>query len=143
MLVLLLIRHKKTLEHTMGELFDASNKYARVCDTLEDRIRDIDGNGDLLGEGEEKVYGETAIPYGEYEIEVTYSPKLKKRVVLIKDVPHFEGIRMHFAATAKNIEGCVGVGEYVEDGLLRDIGMTDKLVEMLDAHGNKGKIKIL
>ena len=84
--------------------------------------------GDLLDEGETKVYGETAIPYATYEIAMTISPKFKPRywaakyggiVPLISNVKHFEGCRIHpFIETAAGSEGCVGVGRNTAKGRL-------------------------
>lgn len=127
--------------YTEGVLFNM-NTNEKVCDTLEDQVRDVDGSGEF-DNGEKKIYGESAIPYGTYDIEVTYSPKFKRKMVLVKDVPHFSGIRMHWARTAKNLEGCIGVGTRVKPGVLNNSYMTDKLVDLLLQHGNKGTIEIV
>lgn len=112
-----------------------------LCDTLEDKVRDADGSGDFEGD-EEKVYGATAIPYGEYDIEVTWSPAFSREMVLIKNVPQFTGVRIHWGRTADNTEGCPLVGEKYADGMLRNSDMTNKLVDLVKSHGNKGKLKI-
>lgn len=142
MLSLLLIRIFKEKGYTEGVLFDkTSNKF--LCHSLEDTVRDINGDGDLNDEGEGKVYGKTAIPYGTYDIEVTYSPKFNKDMILVKDVKHFEGIRIHWGRTADNLEGCIGVGAKERGGVLANTGMTDKLVKMLLDNGNRGIIEII
>jgi hypothetical protein len=141
MLKLKLLRLELTEEYTEGVLIN-ENINAIICDTLEDRVRDINADGDLNDEDEGKVYGETAIPYGSYSIKVTWSPKFKRNMVLVEDVPHFSGIRMHWARTAKNLLGCIGVGEKYQDGKLRNSNMTNKLVELLMEHGNEGQITI-
>lgn len=66
------------------------------CYTLEDEIR---ANG-------VKKYGITCIPAGIYECEVTMSPKFKRNMILIKDVPMFSGIRIHGGNTSKDTLGC-------------------------------------
>lgn len=143
MLKLRLIRcGDKTEEYTEGVLIYL-NANEELCDTLEDTVRDFNMDGDLKDEGEEKVYGKTAIPFGVYPIEVTYSPKFKKKMVLIKDVPEFTGIRMHWGRTANNSEGCPLVGEKVQSGELKNTGMTDFLVQLLLKHDNKGSIEIV
>lgn len=137
-----LIRLPRNLEYTEGVLFYVnSNKL--LCDTLEDRIRDLNGDGDLEDEGEDKVYGETAIPYNTYSIMVTWSPKFKREMVLVMNVPEFKGVRMHWLRTAKNSLGCIGVGEKCGEGELKNTYMTDKLVELLKKHGNKGILEIV
>ena len=81
------------------------------CDTLEDTVRDYNKDGDLDDEGEFKVYGETAIPYGKYEVVVTYSPKFKRDLPLLLNVWGFTGIRIHRGNTVKDSSGCILVGE--------------------------------
>ena len=67
---------------TIGELY-ADREH--IADTLEDRVRP---------EGE-KVYGKTAISEGTYEVKLTYSPRFKKILPEILNVPNFSGIRIH------------------------------------------------
>ena len=73
-----------------------------IADTLEDRVRP---------EGE-KVYGKTAISEGTYEVKLTYSPRFKKILPEILNVPNFSGIRIHSLNKAEESEGCIGVGEW-------------------------------
>lgn len=84
---------------TIGELL-VNDKH--LCDTLEDRVRP---------EGE-KVYGKTAIPEGTYEVKLTHSPRFKKTLPEILNVPNFSGIRIHSLNKAEESEGCIGVGEW-------------------------------
>ena len=84
---------------TIGELY-IDKKY--IADTLEDRVRP---------EGE-KVYGKTAIPEGTYEVKLSYSPRFKKILPEILNVPNFSGIRIHSLNKAEESEGCIGVGEW-------------------------------
>ena len=84
---------------TIGELY-IDKKY--IADTLEDRVR---------SEGE-KVYGKTAIPEGTYEMVLSYSPRFKKILPEILNVPNFTGIRIHSLNKAEDSEGCIGVGEW-------------------------------
>lgn len=84
---------------TIGELL-VNDKH--FCDTLEDKVRP---------EGE-KVYGKTAISEGTYEVKLTYSPRFKKILPEILNVPNFSGIRIHSLNKAEESEGCIGVGEW-------------------------------
>lgn len=68
------------------------------CFTLEDVVRP------------EKIAGETAIPAGTYEVEITPSKRFKRDLPLVMNVPGFEGIRIHPGNTAEDTEGCILVG---------------------------------
>ena len=93
--------------YTIGKLY-IDGVYQ--CDTVEDKVRNLDK--------EKKVYGETAIPYGTYKVSWTYSPKFKKYMTLLEDVPHFAGIRIHSGNTAKDSLGCIIVGENKQKGMV-------------------------
>lgn len=69
-------------KYTIGHMY-LDGKY--FCDTLEDVVRP-DGT---------KVYGQTAIPAGKYPCQLTYSPRFKKILPHIMNVPNFEGVRIH------------------------------------------------
>ena len=74
-------------------------------------MRDFNKDGDLLDPGEDKVYGETAIPYGKYDVELSMSPKFKRLLPMVLNVRHFTGIRIHRGNTAKDSHGCILPGE--------------------------------
>lgn len=84
-----------TDKSTIGELYVNDEFF---CYTLEDVVR------------EEKIKNETAIPAGEYEITITYSPRFKRYLPLLNDVPNFSGIRIHPGNTHRDTEGCILVG---------------------------------
>lgn len=123
----------KTNTFTIGELY-INEKY--VTDTIEDRVRP---------EGE-KVYGKTAIPEGTYEVKLTHSPRFKKILPEILNVPNFSGIRIHTGNSSKDTEGCIIVGTW--DGEKEDwVGSSkiafDKLMSLLEeATNNKEKVTI-
>ena len=84
----------KASTYTIGELSVDGNY---ICDTLEDRVRPTG----------EKVYGETAIPYGTYTVTLSYSNRFKKTMPEILNVPNFSGIRIHCGNSSKDTEGCL------------------------------------
>lgn len=88
------------------------------CDTLEDKSRDINKDGDLDEQGEEKVAGETAIPFGTYKVIMSFSKRFQKEMPELLDVTGFEGIRIHAGNTAKDTHGCPLVGIAGDGGTL-------------------------
>jgi len=94
--------------YTIGSLFIDGLYF---CDTIEDKVRDFNKDGDLLDPGEDKVYGETAIPYGKYDVELSMSPKFKRLLPMVLNVRHFTGIRIHRGNTARDSHGCILPGE--------------------------------
>lgn len=118
-------------KYTIGKLF-INDEY--ICDTLEDVVR---------SEGI-KVYGETAIPCGVYEIVLTMSPRFKKVLPLLLGVPHFEGVRIHTGNTEKDTEGCILVGYNKIKGKVINSKMAfDKVMKHLElATINNEKITI-
>lgn len=103
-----LIREIFTDKSTIGRMFIDGQYF---CDTLEDTDRDENKNG-VFDNGETKIYGETAIPYGHYEVIVNYSNAFKRDLPLLLNVPHFEGIRIHRGNKPEDTKGCILVGEY-------------------------------
>ena len=140
-MILKLIRKYLKDTYTIGKLYINGTYF---CDTVEDKVRDYNKDGDLNDLGETKVYGETAIPYGTYEVEVTYSPKFKRDLPLIKNVPHFEGIRIHRGNYPKDSLGCVLVGENkVKGGVINSTKYEVELTKILKETKEKITIEIL
>ena len=100
MLKLLLVREIKNEKQTHGRLFkvDKDNKREFICYTLEDKERLV------------KIKGETAIPTGKYTVIVTMSPRFKKELPLIINVPNFNGVRFHGGNNENDSEGCLLLG---------------------------------
>ena len=123
----------KTNTFTIGELY-INEKY--VTDTLEDRVRP---------EGE-KVYGKTAIPEGAYEMVLSYSPRFKKILPEILNVPNFTGIRIHCGNSSADSSGCILVGTWdgeKEDWVSDSKVAFNKLIPLLqEAVDNKEEITI-
>lgn len=114
---LLLRRIAKRDTYTIGRLY-IDGKY--FCDTLEDTDRNLTSEMDEEYIREQKVYGKTAIPSGVYQVQITYSPKFKKNMPLVKDVKGFQGIRIHSGNTDKDTEGCILVGKNTKVGMVTD-----------------------
>ena len=125
---LTLKRLNLTPNYTEGELY-VNGVY--FCKTLEDTNRDLNKNGQF-DNNEKKVYGETCIPYGKYKVILSYSPKFKRELPEILEVPNFQGIRMHRGNKISDTLGCVLCGEKVKNGYLSNSTPYEiKLVELL------------
>ena len=120
-----------------GELFG--------CNTLEDTDRGLSQDMHLEEIKNKKVYGKTAIPIGSYECVYTYSNRFKKMLPLLKDVPGFDGIRIHSGNSAKDTEGCILVGLNLKKGMvLNSREWTNKLVsKMKEAWNRKERVIIV
>lgn len=94
--------------YTIGKLYIDGVYF---CDTLEDKDRGLKQSDDLAYITKHKVYGETAIPTGTYNVSLTYSTKFKKILPLIENVKGFSGIRIHSGNTAQDSLGCILVGK--------------------------------
>lgn len=106
--------------YTIGSLYIDGEYF---CDTLEDTVRD-------LGK-EKKIKGNTAIPFGEYNVIVNVSPRFKRELPRILDVPNFEGILIHRGNTEKDTSGCILVGENkVKGKVINSTPYELKLVQM-------------
>lgn len=71
------------------------------CFTLEDEARP-DGI---------KIAGETAIPPGQYDVEITWSPRFRRQLPLLLNVKGFVGVRIHPGNSPRDTAGCVLVGQ--------------------------------
>ena len=122
---LTLERRSLATDYTAGRLY-IDGKY--FCDTIEDKVRNLDV--------EEKVYGETAIPYGTYKVAMdVVSPRFANhksyrhiggKLPRLLDVPHFEGILIH-------------IGNYADYTKVLYSFDIDKTKEILQ-HGAKIKV---
>lgn len=137
--------------YTIGRLH-VDNHY--FSDTLEDKVRDYNKDGDLNDAGEGKVYGKTAIPYGRYEITMkVQSPKFSKHqfyrevcngyLPRLLNVRHFDGILLHVADGYKGadlLSGCIGVGDNkIKGGLLNGRQTFINLYKKLKEADNRGE----
>lgn len=88
-------RHTFTETSTLGDLFLNEQWF---CYTLEDPEQEV------------KIPGQTCIPAGKYKVSLNHSPRFKRLMPQVLDVPGFEGIRIHWGNMAGDTEGCILVG---------------------------------
>lgn len=125
--------------YTIGKLY-IDDVY--FCDTIEDTVRDLNKNG-KFDNGEQKIKGKTAIPYGTYEIKWTYSPRFKKYTPQLMNVPSFEGIRVHAGNTSADTEGCLILGENKQVGkVLNSRATINKFYPIIKEACSNGKVTI-
>lgn len=120
------IRFNKGKDSTNGLLFNITNdKRKFLCYTLEDESR------------EEKVWGETCIPEGEYKLGLRtvggYHTKYSKRfadihmgMLQVLDVPNFEYILLHCGNTDEDTAGCLLLGDTQENNNIKKNGFIGK-----------------
>jgi hypothetical protein len=113
--------------YTVGRLF-VDGKF--FCNTLEDTVRDLSN--------EKKVYGKTAIPYGEYKVIYNWSPKFGRNLPRLLNVPAFEGILIHPGNTADDSAGCILVGRNTEVGRLTESRYTSDKLNVLIEDAQRG-----
>lgn len=94
-------RNFKGPDYTIGKLYIDGHYF---CDTLEDTVRKV------------KIAGKTAIPAGTYKVKKTMSPRFKKILPEILNVPNFTGVRIHAGNTAADTDGCLLLGLNKEKG---------------------------
>lgn len=103
----ILVLREPTVNVVAGEAFTPGVVYAnglKFCVSCEDADRKLEKGG-------AKVFGKTAIPRGRYRLTATMSKRFKKLLILVNDVPQFEGVRFHGGNKAEDSEGCILVGQ--------------------------------
>lgn len=101
---LTLTRKFITKQSTIGQL-DING--IKECLILEDTDRGLHQNMTTDEIKKHKVYGQTAIPKGRYEVIINYSERFKVYMPLLLSVPGYEGVRIHPGNTKENTLGCL------------------------------------
>lgn len=132
-------RIAKKPAYTIGRLLEGGSYF---CDTLEDPVRelkDLNGDGDFNDPGEGKIYGQTAIPEGTYEIIMTFSARFKKVMPILLNVPGYSGIRIHSGTKPEHTEGCILLGKNkIVGGLVDSRLWTDMFYDTLKNYLDAG-----
>ena len=130
-MTLRIARRWATRKSTIGQLY-VDGLYQSDC--LEDRLRRDPDPSTAVNEG--KVYGETAIPAGRYQVVIAkmqrqvwlpekrewspWSPRPDGQLPQLLDIPGFMGIFVHAANSPVEILGCIATGT-------RDLATPDRL----------------
>jgi len=136
-MVILTLKRKDLGEtYTAGELLWDGIFFS---DTLEDKDRGLTQFTKSQAVEQIKVHGETAIPYGFYEVVIDMSTRFKKLMPHVLNVNGFDGIRIHGGMRVDHTEGCPLLGmkdspNSLRDGFLYSKKFMEKLTEALKTH---------
>ena len=132
-----LIRKYRNSNYCIDKLY-INNTY--FSDALEDPDRGLTDSMSLEEIKKIKIKGNTCIPYGTYNITITYSPRFKKNLPLLNNVKGFDGIRIHSGNKPQDTEGCLLPGFNKVKGQVIDSRVTtDKLIAQIQQALNKGE----
>lgn len=107
-------------------------------DVLEDPDRGLTDSMSLEEIKKIKIKGNTCIPYGTYNITITYSPRFKKNLPLLNNVKGFDGIRIHSGNKPQDTEGCLLPGfNKVKGQVINSKVTADKLIAQIQQAINK------
>lgn len=139
-MTLKVIRKIFTDESCIGELHLNGSFF---CYTLEDKDRDLIQTQPITEIAQKKLFGKTAIPYGKYDLALTFSNRFQKYMPQVLNVPCFEGIRIHPGNTALDTLGCLIVGMNKGENIVTDSRTAyNALMKMFKAVEKKEKITI-
>lgn len=124
-MLLKVVRHRFLGDTTIGQLYVNGRFFGY---TLEDAVRN------------QKIYGQTAIPYGTYTVKITYSPRFKRLLPLLLNVPLFKGVRIHTGNKSEDTSGCLLVGQRVKGKrIYRSKYTFNKLFALMQEAQSKGE----
>lgn len=113
------------------------------CWVLEDTVREVPGQPVVSW----KIPAKTAIPYGTYEVDVTFSNRFQRLLPILLLVAGFIGIRFHPGNYPADTEGCLLPGC---DRMAKSVGRSRKAFDALfikikdaKARGEKITLKIV
>ena len=147
-LELLLDRKYKNETYTIGNLYVDGEWF---CNSMEDKDRGLSQTMPLEEIKKAKVYGETAIPTGRYEVRMDivspkyngvkwYKDNFGGRMPRLESVKGFSGILIHSGNTALDSNGCILVGMNKAKGKVLDSRATfQKLWKILEQARKAGK----
>ena len=114
------------------------------CDTLEDTDRGLNSTMSVDKILAKKIKAQTAIPTGKYDVILTFSPRFKRVLPLLLNVPGYQYIRVHNGNRPDSTEGCLLVGENkVKGQVINSRATLERLMSvLLECEKRKEKISI-
>jgi len=128
--------------YTIGKMYING---AYFCDTLEDTDRGLKDTMQVNEILTKKRKGVTAIPTGKYDVVLTFSPKFKRVLPLLLNVPGYQYIRVHHGNLPSSTDGCLLVGENkIKGQIINSRATLEKLMSvLLECEKKKEKVTIL
>ena len=118
-------------DYTIGRLF-VDGEF--LCNTLEPPVRP-DGI---------KINGKTAIPFGVYDLALSYSPRFQTVLPLVLNVPNFEGVRIHAGNFVSDTEGCLILGRNtIKGGVTESRFYVNALITLMKECDGEMKLEIV
>ncbi len=118
-----------------------STATSTLSEWLVDGVFECYGIEDVVRPAGEKVWGKTAIPAGTYQVVVSWSPRFKRQLPLLLNVPGFAGVRIHSGNTSADTEGCLLPGTGAGKDMVTNSRVAfDKLFKKIEAAAKKGRV---
>lgn len=133
-------RFKYSPKSTIGMLYVDNILFGYTLEDPVRRLEDKNKDGDFDDAGEGKIYGQTAIPAGTYEVKLTMSNRFKRILPELINVPGYKGVRIHNGNTPDHTEGCILVGATYKDDFVAS--SRDTLKSLMDYLKDADKITI-
>lgn len=127
--------------YTIGKMYING---AYFCDTLEDTDRGLNSAMSVDEIISKKRKGITAIPTGEYDVILSFSPKFKRVLPLLLNVKGYEYIRVHHGNFPSSTDGCLLVGENkIKGQIINSRATLEKLMSLFfECEKKKEKVTI-
>ncbi len=101
---LTLLRTQKTQLSTISHLL-IEDKHE--CFVIEDTDRGLKQSMSIDDIEKIKIFGKTAIPEGRYQVVIAFSPRFKRLLPRLLNVPGFDGVLIHIGNYPRDTEGCL------------------------------------
>lgn len=123
-------RRWKKAGYTISKVYVDGKAFG--CEALEDTDRGLHQGMTAHEVAMKKIYGQTAIPTGTYNVIETFSRAFKKKLPLLENVTGFAGVRIHAGNTNADTLGCILIGRNTEVGKVTNSRVwTEKLLTVM------------
>lgn len=115
---------------TLGRMYINGRQFGFTCEDKDRKMED----------GNEKIYGKTAIPRGKYRVVLTFSHRFNRIMPELLGVKGFEGIRIHGGNTEADTEGCVLLGKNrIQNGCANCAEINKSLIALIEEAEDHGE----